>query len=52
MYLHSKDSIPHDTSTNVNSSGLNNVVYNPYAGLDVKTEASVMMVGIAYRTRW
>jgi long-subunit fatty acid transport protein len=52
MYLHSKDSIPANSSTNVNSTGLNNIVYNPYAGLDVTTEATVTMIGIAYRTRW
>lgn len=52
MYLRSKDSIPADSSCNLNCTGLNNVVYNPYAGLDVTTQASVAMVGIAYRTRW
>ena len=52
MYLHSKDSIPADSSTNVNATGLSNIVYNPYAGLDVETEASVIIVGMAFRTRW
>jgi long-subunit fatty acid transport protein len=52
MYLHSKDSIPANTSTNVNATGLDHIVYNPYAGLDVQTEASVMIVGIAFRTLW
>lgn len=52
MYLYSKDSIPANTSCNVNCTGLDHIVYNPYAGLDVKTEANVTMVGIAYRTRW
>lgn len=52
MYLHSKDSIPANTSTNLNATGLDHIVYNPYAGLDVKTEASVIIVGIAFRTLW
>lgn len=52
MYLYSKDSIPANTSCNVNCTGLDHIVYNPYAGLDVKTEAAVTMVGLAYRTRW
>lgn len=51
-YLYSKDSIPHDTSRNLNASGLNNIVYNPYAGLDVKTKASILILGLAYRTTW
>ncbi|MDP2228181.1 MAG: outer membrane protein transport protein, partial [Moraxellaceae bacterium] len=52
MFLYSKDSIPANTSCNVNCTGLDNIVYNPYAGLDVKTEAQITMIGIAYRTRW
>lgn len=51
-YLHSKDGIPAGTSTNLNATGLNNVIYNPYAGLDARTEANVIITGIAYRTRW
>lgn len=51
-YLYSRDSIPANTSTNVNASGLNNIIYNPYAGLDVKTQANILIFGIAYRTRW
>lgn len=52
MYLRSKDSIPANTSTNVNATGLDHIVYNPYAGLDVETQTNVTMLGIAYRTRW
>ncbi len=51
-YVHSKDSIPADTSCNANCSGLDNVVYNPYGGLDIKTEAEIMYFGFAYRTTW
>ncbi|MDQ8036253.1 MAG: outer membrane protein transport protein [Pedobacter sp.] len=52
MYLYSKDGIPADTSCNVNCTGLDNIVYNPYAGLDVQTKATITMAGIAYRTKW
>lgn len=52
MYLYSKDGIPADTSCNVNCTGIDNIVYNPYAGLDVQTKATVTMVGLAYRTKW
>lgn len=52
MYLYSKDGIPANTSCNVNCTGIDNIVYNPYAGLDVQTKATISMVGIAYRTKW
>lgn len=52
MYLRSKDTIPANTSCNVNCTGINNTVYNPYAGLDVKTQADIIIMGLAYRTRW
>lgn len=52
MYLRSKDTIPANTSCNVNCTGIDNTVYNPYAGLDVKTRADIFIMGIAYRTTW
>lgn len=52
MYLHSKDTIPANTSCNMNCTGINNTIYNPYAGLDVQTKADIIIMGIAYRTRW
>ncbi|WP_423201216.1 OmpP1/FadL family transporter [Fluviicoccus keumensis] len=52
MNLRSKDDIPAGTSTLANAQGINNVVYNPFAGLDVQTKAVVNILGIAYRTRW
>lgn len=52
MYLRSEDTIPANTSCNVNCTGINNTIYNPYAGLDVHTKADVIIMGIAYRTRW
>lgn len=51
-YLYSRDSIPADTSLSLNSTGLNNIVYNPYAGLNAETEASILILGLAYRTLW
>jgi long-subunit fatty acid transport protein len=51
-YLYSRDRIPANSSCAVNCTGLTNVVYNPYAGLDVQTKASIGILGIAYRTRW
>lgn len=51
-YMHSKDSIPADTSCAANCTGIDQVVYNPYAGLDIQTEAQIMYFGLAYRTSW
>lgn len=48
--LRSKDHIPADTSCLANCTGIDNVVYNPYAGLDIKTSATINMVGLAFRT--
>lgn len=51
-YLRSRDSIPANTSKLSNYTGVDNLILNPYAGLDVKTNASIIILGIAYRTRW
>lgn len=51
-YVQSHDNIPSNTSNLANSTSLTNVVYNPYAGLDIKTQARITVVGLAYRTRW
>lgn len=51
-YLYSKDKIPANTSKSLNSEGLGNIVYNPYAGLDVSTQANIIVLGLAYRTLW
>lgn len=50
--LRSKDEIPANTSCAANCTGIDNVVYNPYAGLDIKTEATVTIMGLAFRTRF
>lgn len=51
-HLRSKDSIPANTSSFANQTGVNNLIYNPYAGLDIKTHTRVNLLGLAYRTRW
>ncbi len=51
-FLRSRDSIPANTSRLANYTGIDNIILNPYAGLDVKTRASIWILGIAYRTRW
>lgn len=51
-YMRSKDSIPACSSEFANKCGINNLIYNPYAGLDIKTTADVYILGLVYRTRW
>jgi len=48
--LRSRDNIPANTSDMANATGLDKIIYNPYAGLDIKTEATINMVGLAFRT--
>lgn len=48
--VRSRDNIPANTSCMANCEGIDNIVYNPYAGLDIKTEATINMVGLAFRT--
>jgi long-subunit fatty acid transport protein len=48
--LRSRDNIPANTSCMANCEGIDNIVYNPYAGLDIKTEATINMIGLAFRT--
>lgn len=50
--IQSKDSIPADSSCMANCTGLDNIIYNPYAGLDIETEANILYFGLAYRTTW
>ena len=51
-FLRSRDDIPANTSTLANQTGVNNILLNPYAGLDIKTNTKVTLLGINYRTRW
>lgn len=48
--LISEDSIPANTSCMANCTGIDNMVYNPYAGLDIETKAEIVLVGLAFRT--
>lgn len=50
--LESRDHVPANSSCSANCTGINNMVYNPYAGLDIKTKATINMFGFAYRTRF
>lgn len=51
-FLRSRDDIPANTSLLTNSTAVDNLVLNPYAGLDVKTNTKLGILGIAFRTRW
>lgn len=51
-YIQSKDSIPANTSCAANCTGIDQIIYNPYAGLDIQTQAQIMYFGLAYRTTW
>ncbi|HNP02453.1 MAG TPA: hypothetical protein PKN43_06695, partial [Agitococcus sp.] len=48
----SRDTVPAGTSSLLNQTGINNAMYNPYAGLDAKTKAVINIMGLVYRTRW
>lgn len=49
FYMQSVDYIPANTSCNLNCTNLTNVVYNPYAGLDVKFSTRIYGLGIVFR---
>lgn len=51
-FIKSKDAIPADTSKNSNSGNIADIIYNPYADLNIKTEANILYLGIAFRTQW
>lgn len=52
MHMVSKDTVPAGTSTLLNQTGVTNLLYNPYAGLDAKTRATINIMGLVYSTRW
>ena len=52
MHLVSRDTVPAGTSTLLNQTGVTNLLYNPYAGLDAKTKAVINIMGLVYSTRW
>lgn len=51
-FLRSRDNIPANTSSLSNKTGVDNLLLNPYAGLDVKTNTKITLLGLSYRTRW
>ena len=51
-YLHSVEYIPANTSCNLNCDNITNIIYNPYAGLDVKTSLRLAMVALSFRTKF
>lgn len=51
-FLRSRDNIPANSSSLANLTGVNNLLLNPYAGLNVKTNTKVTLLGLTYRTRW
>lgn len=50
--LRSHDRIPAGSSDLANATGLDNLIYNPYAGLNIETETTVIVAGLAFRTSW
>jgi hypothetical protein len=36
----------------VNCDNITNIIYNPYAGLDIKTSLRVVMAGLSFRTKF
>ena len=52
MHMTSRDTVPAGSSTLLNQTGVTNLLYNPYAGLDAKTKAVINIMGLVYSTRW
>lgn len=51
-FLRSRDNIPANSSDMANKTGVDNVLLNPYAGLDIKTNTKVTIFGLNYRKKW
>jgi hypothetical protein len=51
-YLQSIETIPANGSCNVNCDNITNIIYNPYAGLDIKTSLRVVSAGLSFRTKF
>lgn len=51
-FLHTKFQAPNNTSTNLNSTDLFNMIYNPYAGLDVTAGMKLDYVGFSIRKKF
>ncbi len=51
-YFVSKQDIPAGSSCNVSCEGLDNLVYNPYAGLNIETTVKAYIFALTYTTRF
>lgn len=51
-YLQSIETIPANGSCNLNCDNITNIIYNPYAGLDVKTSLRAVLAGLSFRTKF
>ena len=51
-WLHGDENIPAGSSTNVNSTDLTNLIYNPFAGLDVGTTLDAWLLLLTIRHRF
>jgi long-subunit fatty acid transport protein len=51
-FLQSKEYIPANTSDGLNELSITNLVYNPYAGLDVETKMTLVFAGMSFRTKF
>ncbi|MBA56222.1 MAG: hypothetical protein CMK89_17360 [Pseudomonadales bacterium] len=49
-FIHSEQDIPSNSSTNATSTAIDNFIYNPYAGYDMKTELTVVVGEISIRS--
>ena len=52
FYMQSTDYIPSNTSCNLNCTNLTNVIYNPYAGLDVKFTSRIFGLGVSFNRKF
>ncbi len=52
FYMQSTDYIPSNTSCNLNCTNLTNVIYNPYAGLDVKFTSRIFGFGVSFNRKF
>ena len=51
-FLQSREYIPANSSCNLNCDNITNIIYNPYAGLDVRTRLTLAMAGLSFRTKF
>ena len=51
-YMQSIEYIPANGSCNLNCDNLTNIIYNPYAGLDVKTSVRFASLGFSFTTKF